>query len=91
MLKFQIKLFVFTCIPTAWIILLRKSVFFVCGCTVVLVSVVLPIVTGTLAVFDVIAFDIVFNSGGELGVFAGATAVTTAAVVVDFFGDTSLI
>lgn len=78
--------------PTACIILLRKSEeFFVCGCTVVFVRVVLPMVTGTFDVFvvAVIAFEMVFNSGGEVDVTI--VVASAVAVVGNFFGDTSLI
>lgn len=55
--------------PTAWIILLRKSVEFFEFCTGVFVSVVWPMVMGVLV------FEMVFSNGGDVGVFFGDTSL----------------
>lgn len=55
--------------PTACIILLRKSVEFLEFCTGVFVSVVWPIVIGVLV------FEIVFSNGGDVGGFFGDTSL----------------
>ena len=65
--------------PTACIILLRKSEFFVVCDPLVCISVVLPICIGIAVVLVVVVlvFEMDFSNGGDEGAI--------------FFGDTSLI